>query len=297
MKKLLFIVSLLTVFIIPLVAGSEIKHVILIGADGMGSFILNQHKGNFPHLEKMMNEGASTLEMRSVLPSSSAVNWASHLMGAGPELHGYTDWGSKVPELPSRETGKYGLFPGIFGLMRDHYPAAEAGVIYSWEGIGYLYEQSAVNFNDFKKDNDDDVLKSAINYLSEKKPLLSFIYFSQPDGAGHKMGWGSPEYLEACKKIDAQVGEILNFLKSSGMDKNSIVIFTSDHGGIEKGHGGKTMQEMQVPYILWGKNIKKNYIIPESTMVYDNAATLAYILGLTPPQVWIGRPITSVFSE
>jgi predicted AlkP superfamily phosphohydrolase/phosphomutase len=38
----------------------------------------------------MMENGSYTLKMRSVLPSSSAVNWASMFMGAGPELHGYT---------------------------------------------------------------------------------------------------------------------------------------------------------------------------------------------------------------
>lgn len=49
-----------------------------------------------------MDAGCYTLKKRSVLPSSSAVNWASMFMGAGPELHGYTEWGSKTPELPSR---------------------------------------------------------------------------------------------------------------------------------------------------------------------------------------------------
>lgn len=35
-------------------------------------------------------------------------------MGAGPELHGYTEWGSKTPELPSRELNQHGIFPTIF---------------------------------------------------------------------------------------------------------------------------------------------------------------------------------------
>ena len=70
-------------------------------------------------IEKLMREGSYTLERRSVLPSSSAVNWASMLMGAGPELHGYTTWGSEVPDLPSRVIGKDGLFPGICGAIHE----------------------------------------------------------------------------------------------------------------------------------------------------------------------------------
>ena len=62
-----------------------------------------------------MREGSYTLNVGVYCLPSSAVNWASMLMGAGPELHGYTTWGSEVPDLPSRVIGKYGLFPGFAG--------------------------------------------------------------------------------------------------------------------------------------------------------------------------------------
>lgn len=45
--------------------------------------------------------------------------WASMLMGAGPELHGYTEWGSRVPGLPSCEVDQDGIsstIAYIFGL-------------------------------------------------------------------------------------------------------------------------------------------------------------------------------------
>jgi len=295
MKKIFFL--LITVFFSTTIFAQikDVKHVILIGADGFGAFILKKHAGSFPNIEKMIAEGSSTLEMRSVLPSSSAVNWASMLMGAGPELHGYTEWGSRTPELPSRIIGDYGLFPGIFGQFRKAYPQGETGVVYSWEGIGYLYEKEAVNFTKFEKDDDKLVLQTTSDYLKEKRPVLSFIYFSQPDGIGHSIGWDSPEYLEECKKIDSYIGEIISVIKEADMYDNCVVIFASDHGGIEKGHGGKSMQEMQVPYIIAGKNIKSGYKITESTMIYDNAATIAHILGFEKPQVWISRPIMSIF--
>lgn len=294
--KTKFLISFLCICLGMHAQIKDVKHVVLIGADGLGSFILNQHKGSFPNLEKMMEEGASTLEMRSVLPSSSAVNWASILMGAGPELHGFTDWGSQKQDLLSREISEFGMFPGIFGLVRQQIPTAETGVFYAWPGIGYLFEKQAVNLDRDIPDNDLQVLKESIEYLTNKKPLLSFIYFSQPDGAGHKFGWESQEYFEECKKIDEYVGTILKALKEKQMADNSVVLFISDHGGINKGHGGKTMQEMQVPYIIWGKSVKKNYKINESLMDYDNAATIAYILGIKQPQVWIARPAKSAFT-
>ena len=79
------------------------------------------------------------------------------------------------------------------------------------------------------------------------------------------------------------------------MQKETIFIVTADHGGIEKGHGGKTMNEMQTPFIISGKNVKKSGEFHESMMQYDVASTIAYIFGLKQPQVWIGRPMKQVF--
>ena len=87
-----------------------------------------------------MADGSYTLEKRSALPSSSAINWASMFMGAGPELHGYTQWGSKTPELPSRVLNQHGIFPTIFQLLRDARPEAEIGCLYEWDGIKYLVD-------------------------------------------------------------------------------------------------------------------------------------------------------------
>ena len=75
-------------------------HVFLIGLDGWGAYSVE--KAEMPNVKTLMDAGCYTLKKRSVLPSSSAVNWASMFMGAGPELHGYTEWGSKTPELPYR---------------------------------------------------------------------------------------------------------------------------------------------------------------------------------------------------
>ena len=104
------------------------QHVVLIGLDGWGAYSVE--KADIPNIKNVMANGAYTLKKRSALPSSSAINWASMFMGAGPELHGYTEWGSKTPELPSRELNQHGIFPTIFQLLRDASPEAEIGCLY-----------------------------------------------------------------------------------------------------------------------------------------------------------------------
>ena len=246
----------------------------------------------------MMNEGCYTLKKRSALPSSSAINWASMFMGAGPELHGYTQWGSKVPELPSREVTENGIFPTIFYLLHKARPEAEIGCLYEWEGIKYLVDTLALDYHvqapDYNK-HPEALCGMAEKYIKEKTPVLLAVCFDNPDHVGHAAGHDTPEYYAKLNELDTYVARIVQAVKDAGMFDNTIFIITADHGGINKGHGGKTMQEMETPFIICGKNVKKGGEFSESMMQYDVASTIAYIFGLKQPQVWIGRPMKQVF--
>lgn len=272
------------------------KHVVLIGLDGWGSYSVE--KAEMPTVKAMMKDGTYTLEKRSVLPSSSAVNWASMFMGAGPELHGYTEWGSQKPELPPREISHYDIFPTIWGLLRDAEPNAEIGCIYEWDGIGYLIDKPALNFDKHVTEVKNDpaaTAKIASDYIKNSKPNFVGIIFDEPDHVGHQDGHDTPAYYAKLKELDAYIAQIRQAVEDAGIADETIFIISADHGGIDKGHGGKTMLEMETPFILYGKNIKKGHVITESVMQFDIASTLASIFGLQQPQVWIGRPVKSAF--
>lgn len=274
--------------------GQIAKHVILIGSDGFGAYAFE--KAKIPNLRKMMKEGSYSLKARAVLPSSSAVNWASMIMGSGPELHGYTEWGSKTPELPSRVIGSGGIYPTIFSLIDKQMPNAKKGVSYTWGGIGYLFEKDMVDLN-FNGDSDEATTKKALDFIITEKPALTFIHLSEPDGAGHNIGHGTTEYYEAVEKIDGLIGTIINTLKKNGMMEDTVILFSSDHGGINKGHGGKTLAEVEIPWIIYGKNIPSNGELSSSIVTYDTAATIAYLLGLETPDFWRGKPIIEIFEN
>ena len=273
------------------------KHVVLIGLDGWRAYSLP--KADMPNVKKLMEDGAYTLKKRSALPSSSAINWASMFMGAGPELHGYTEWGSKTPELPSRVLNKNGIFPTIFQLLRDARPKAEIGCLYEWNGIKYLVDTLSLSYHyhvaDYNK-TPKELGNMASAYIKEKHPTLVAICYDNPDHTGHTEGHDTPGYYEKLKELDTYVGQIVQAVKDAGILDDTIFILTSDHGGIKKGHGGKTMQEMETAFIISGKNIKKGLRFDDvSMMQYDVASTIAHIFNLEQPQVWIGRPMKIVF--
>ncbi len=273
---------------------NKIKHVVLIGFDGFGAYSVPD--ADMPVLKQLMSTGSWSLKARSVLPSSSAVNWASMLMGAGPTLHGYTEWDSKTPEIPSAITNEYGIFPGIFGLLREQKPQYKSAVIYHWGGIGYLFEKKAVDFvvHD-EKANDDFFADTAAAIIKKEKPGLTFIHLDEPDGVGHNIGHRTPEYYEELKRVDRRIGTIVQSVKDAGIENETIIIISADHGGKGKGHGGKSLDEVLIPWVICGPNIKANHEIKDVIITYDTAATIAYILGLKIPQAWRGKAVMSVF--
>lgn len=277
-------------------ASPKAKHVIYIGLDGWGAYSVS--KADMPAVKGLMEKGCYTLEKRTVLPSSSAVNWASMFMGAGPELHGYTEWGSQTPELPSRVILKHNIFPTIFQIYRDANPDAEIGVLSEWGGIQFLVDTLSTSHHAVAPDYNKyptALCEMAEKYIKEKKPSLAAVVFDNPDHVGHVIGHDTPEYYAKLHEIDGYIARIVKAVEEAGMLDETIFIITSDHGGINKGHGGKTMLEMETPFIIAGKGIRQGGEFQESMVQYDVAATIAYIFGLQQPQVWTGRPMTQVF--
>ena len=293
-----FLLALLTIYASLGVLASEpiAKHVVFIGLDGWGAY--SMPKADMPTTKSLMEKGCYTLQKRTVSPSSSAPNWASMFMAAGPELHGYTTWGARTPELPSRVITKHNIFPTIFQIYRDKYPDSETGAIYEWEGIKYLVDTLSLSYHahhPYDAEHPDVMCTAAEEYIKRAHPDLVAIFFDNPDHVGHAIGHDTPEYYATLTELDGYITRIVKAIDDAGMTDDTIFIITSDHGGIDKGHGGITMAEMETPFIISGKGVRKGGEFSESMMQYDVASTIAHIFHLEQPQVWIGRPMLQVF--
>ncbi|SHI43951.1 alkaline phosphatase family protein [Pseudozobellia thermophila] len=273
----------------------EIEHVVVIGFDGLSPDGL-QH-ARTPTFDKIIAEGASTMHARAVLPTSSSTNWASMIMGAGPEQHGITSnaWQRDNFTLPAVTQSEDFLFPTIFKLVDQKFPKAAIGAIYHWGGFGRLFEKSAVDY-DVNPESEDETAKVASDYIRSKRAMLTFIHFDHVDHAGHEYGHGTPRYYESVEKADSLLKEIFTAIEAADISGKTLVIISADHGGLGTGHGGESLQEAEIPFIVWGPSVKKGYTIAHPVYQYDNAATVAFALGIKPPHAWIGKPVKSVFN-
>ncbi len=68
-------------------------------------------------------------------------------------------------------------------------------------------------------------------------------------------------------------------------------------GGIGKGHGGETISEVEIPFIIAGKAVKKNHEMKTSFVQYDNAATVAFALNLVRSSRMDGQASEGQYSK
>ena len=270
----------------------QAEHIFLIGFDGWGSYCMDSVE--MPATRALMEQGCYTLKKRTVLPSVSAPNWASMFMGATTELTGWTNNGERAPLEPAY-VNENGVFPTIFSLIREQMPEAKTACIFEWGGIRPLVDEKAIDHCVQLKP--EDIAAASAEHIKKVKPDFMAIIYDDPDHVGHSKGHDTAEYNARMEELDGCLEEIIAAIKEAGIYDDSIIIVTSDHGGIGYGHGGQSMMEMETPFIIAGKNIKQGGEFSEVMLQQDTAHTLAEAFGLKVPQMWSGNSMSQVFEK
>jgi len=98
-------------------------------------------------------------------------------------------------------------------------------------------------------------------------------------------------YHRLTESVDEQIGKVLNALKNAGLEENTIIVFTSDHGDMNGAHKltlkNVMFEECQrVPLIFAGKHIKANYADKETLVCngLDLLPTICDLAGIEYPK-------------
>ena len=277
------------------ITDKDSKHIIVLGFDGWGASSFDQ--ADMPFIKSILTKSAWTLHKRSILPTSSACNWATMFKGAGPEAHGYIDWDTKAPAFEVTEKNSKGLFPSVFSLFRDYYPKSEMGYFYQWDGMGFIFDMDDFSYTasfPVSAAGSNQMKNAASSYIINEKPNLAIFIWDYPDKTGHTSGWYKKEYMTELTRIDSFIESIVNACKEAGIIDNTIFVITSDHGGHDKTHHQPIMSDLETPFIIFGPGINPGEIV-EPLMQYDVASILADCLRLKHPSSWRGKTPEGIF--
>jgi len=138
------------------------------------------------------------------------------------------------------------------------------------------------------------VTDALIKYgLTLDGPLVSTIWFSDPDGTAHEEGIGAATAMESIKIVDAEFGRILAALKDKNLDENFNIIITADHGFVTY-VGKQGLTEFLIQKGLKKDKESDDVIVVEGAIyVKDHNPTLIQkIVSALQAEEWVGGIFT-----
>jgi arylsulfatase A-like enzyme len=226
--------------------------------------------------------------------------------------------------------GKWHLAAG------DPVPAHQQGGYEYWLGsnlleftsqpyhtVMYDGEGNAVRLPGYRVDALTD---AAIRYIDahQEHPFYLFLSFLEPHHQNHIDDYVAPDgyrerftgkwippdlaalggsthqhiggYYGLVKRLDEALGRLLDALKSLGLEDDTIVLFTSDHGCHFKTRNSEYKRSchessIRVPTALWGPGFDGGGQIQQLVSLVDLPPTLLDAAGLPVPEEMIGRSI------
>ena len=130
------------------------------------------------------------------------------------------------------------------------------------------------------------------------KPTENLPSWAKPSGGFN----GMAQYYGMVKCIDDNVGKILNTLRTTGLIKNTIVIFTADHGDLRGEHhrqnkGVPFEGSAKVPFVMYyPAKVKSGAVIDESLGCVDFLPTIISLMGQKTAQTEQGRDASELFT-
>ncbi|MCH7412015.1 alkaline phosphatase family protein [Belliella sp. R4-6] len=141
------------------------------------------------------------------------------------------------------------------------------------------------------------VTDAFINFdLKSDKSSISTIWYSDPDATAHGTGIGSEMTMAAIKSVDAQVGRILENVKSNGMGERFNIIISADHG-FSTHIGEVSLDEFFIQKGLKLSKESDDVIVVGGGVYVKDKNSIQQIVETLQEEEWIGALFTEAKQE
>lgn len=276
--------------------------------------------GCYPRRVNMHVSGGNTPVLRPIDPKGlnpSEVTIAEILKDAGYATTCIGKWhlGDQSPFLPTRQGfASYFGIPYSDDMTRDKQPTI-------WPELPLMRDERVVEAPVDRNQLTRRYTEEAVRFITDHRDGPFFLYLPQamPGSTAHPFSSESfrgrsanGEYGDSVEELDWSTGEILAALERLGIDRQTLVIWTSDNGAVEhrppqgsnaplKGWGYDTSEgAMRMPCLMrWPGKIPAGKVCDELATMMDLLPTLAYLAGSKPPadRVIDGHDIHSLIFE
>jgi predicted AlkP superfamily pyrophosphatase or phosphodiesterase len=265
---------------------------VVISIDGLRPDVLMQ--SDAPVIHGLMASGSFTLRARTTETCVTLPSHVSMLTGVPPEEHGVT-WNGDRPPANRRHP----LKPTLFDVA--HQAGLTTAMVAGKLKFQALETPGALDWSRVRKTKDVMVADTAVRWIEEHAPQVMFVHLPGVDWSGHFWGWGSGAQRAAVATADRCVGRVLEALRARGVLDSTVVVVTSDHGGVGRSHPPSDPRSQFIPWIVSGPGIHANLDLAHGTgsevVTEDTFATVCALLGLVPRQPIKGRLVERILIE
>ena len=255
------------------------KHILLIGIDGLrGDSIQCDDCAQTPAMDALISGGAFHANVIAGGHQStfSGPGWASVFTGFWSDQHGVSS-NSRTLTLNK---------PHVFELIKQAYPSATTAVVADWYNLTHnllpKHTDHVVANQNKASQQATDTVKSWLQW--DNPPTAIFYYLHNVDIHTAAYAPLSKTYQQKIQQEDAQIQQVLDALSNRTNYQNEewLIIVTSDHGGLNSGHGGQSAQERN-SFVI----INNNYQNPNKTSYCTGelTATAMYQVDSATPHI------------
>jgi len=269
-----------------------VPHVIHISVDGLSSVYLSEclrtNAAAYPNFQRLINEGASTMNARCDYARSETIpNHTTMLLGRPvsqpiglPDTvhHGITFnvWYDTNITFHNSGNTNVDYCYSTFDVVHDH--GLETAFFAGKDKLGIC----TVSYDDTngRPDliGDDDgpnkvdyseiiqwinsvvdcvaLMTAVTNYLADTAPDYLFLHLADMDYVGHNTGWGSTRWCAELAKMDACLGSLFMALeRNPSLDGQTALVISTDHGGGDPWNNHiypERPLNYTIPLFVWG---------------------------------------------
>ena len=279
-------------------------NVLVIGVDGtnLSRVLADLANTNFFGL---MQDGTTAPASIAGHTTISNPSWTSILTGA---------WGEKTGVVNNVFTPwTYDDWPTVFTQLESFNPGISTTSIANWNvisaiaGAGSIGADEIVDIAQIDGDTDwlltddavGDATELAIMAADPTVPNFVFSYFVGVDENGHLYGGASPQYAEAIRNADRNLGEILQAIgdwEAANNEQWTILVVT-DHGHQPQkglGHGFQSPDETATFVIAENPNLFASGAINLRYQIVDITPTVLTLFGGSLAPDSDGVPLTTL---
>ncbi len=288
----------------PSLLADPTPNVLLIGVDGtnLSRILADDENDNFFALMDQGTTAASSIVGHTTISNPS---WTSILTGV---------WGERTGVINNVFTPwTYDNWPTVFNQLETYNPNIDTTTIADWNvinaisGAGSIPVDTNIYVPQIEGDTnwsqtDDavgDATVDAIENTTADTPSFVFSYFVGVDENGHMHGGASPEYAEAIRNVDDNLGDILDAValwEADNPGEEWTIVVVTDHGHQPQlgfGHGFQTPDETATFVIARGPDFNDGFVNPAYEIV-DTTPTVLSLFGASPPAHADGVSLTTL---